>query len=384
MNQAVALEVQVDAFGGDVRAEQQAYRALRVAEVLHHALLLDVAHGAVEDFELAGAKLQVAGQLALEPVQRLDAFGEDDEAVRGVVRLPAERLAAGDRGEQRPILCVVAGTDADEGLAQSLEGFHFGGDSCIRPLLELVLPARNAVVDRLYACGGTREERFLQGDDEQIAPHGAGAGRGWRARYDLGSVEGHRGAARDGIRVGRFASSRHLHREQSVVGGLLQGRRGKRAAVDLAVPKRVPDLVPDVLLEPADHQPLVAEVLRGVVVGVGDGGGVEHVHEAREAARAAVVRCRREHDEGVGATGQEAGEAAAERARAPVRDVVRLVDDDHVPVRLLQVGAVLGILLEGVDGDDRLVVVVEGIVVGRDATPHALDADGVEPREREW
>ena len=100
----------------EATSEQSSRRtgALRVAEVLHHALLLDVAHGAVEDFELAGAELQVAGQFALEPVQRLDAFGEDDEAVRGVVRLPAERLAAGDRGEQRPILCVVAGTDVGE------------------------------------------------------------------------------------------------------------------------------------------------------------------------------------------------------------------------------------------------------------------------------
>ena len=141
--------------------------------------------------------------------------------------------------------------------------------------------------------------------------------------------------------------------------------------------------MPDVLLEPADHQPLVAEVLLRVGVRIGDGGSVEHVHEAREAARAAVVRRRRKHDEGVGATRQQAGEAAAQRARAPVRDVVRFVDDDHVPVRLLQVGAVLGILIQRVDGDDRLVVVVERIVVGRDAAPHPLDADGVEPRERD-
>ena len=107
--------------------------------------------------------------------------------------------------------------------------------------------------------------------------------------------------------------------------------------------------MPDVLLEPANHQPLVAEILLRVGVRVGDGGGVEHVHEACEAARAAVVRRRGEHDEGVGTPCQEAGEAAPQRARAPIRDVVRLVDDDHVPVRLLQVGAVLGILLEGVD-----------------------------------
>ena len=383
MDEAVAVEVQVDTLGGDVRAEKQAHRALRVAEVLHHALLLDVAHGAVEDFELALAELQVPGQLLLKPAQRLDAFGEHDEAIRGVVRLPAKRLAAGDRGEQSPVLGVVAGTDADEGFAQSLEGFHFGGDPCIRFSLELALPASDSVVDRLHAGGGAREERLLQGDDEQIAPRGGGAGRGWCAESEFGSVAGYRRDVWAGFRIGGPAPRRHLHCEQSVVGGFLQGRRGAWAAVDLAIAERVPNLVPDILLEPADHQPLVAEILLRVGVRIGDGGGVEHVHEAREAARAAVVRRRREHDEGVGATRQQAGQATAERTRAPIRDVVRLVDDDHVPVRLLQVGAVLRILLQRVDGDDRLVVVVERIVVGRDAAPHPLDADGVEPRERD-
>ena len=68
---------------------------------------------------------------------------------------------------------------------------------------------------------------------------------------------------------------------------------------------------------------------------------------------------------------------------AAVRDVVRLVDDDDVPVGLLQVGAVLGVLLQGVDRDDRLVVVVERVVAGRDAAAHPLDADRVEPGERD-
>ena len=39
-----------------------------------------------------------------------------------------------------------------------------------------------------------------------------------------------------------------------------------------------------------------------------------------------------------------------------VGDVVGLVDDDDVPVGVLEVGAVLGVLLERVDGDDGLVV----------------------------
>ena len=175
----------------------------------------------------------------------------------------------------------------------------------------------------------------------------------------------------------------HLHRQQGLEGGLLLRRGREPAADDLAVAEGLADLGLDVLLEAPDHQPLVPEVFRGEVVRVRDGGGVQHVHQAREAARPAVVRGRGEHDEGVGAPGQQAGEAAAQRARAAVRHVVRLVDHDDVPVRLFQVRAVLGVLLQGVDRDDRLVVVVEGVVAGRDPAPHALDADGVEPGQRD-
>ena len=73
--------------------------------------------------------------------------------------------------------------------------------------------------------------------------------------------------------------------------------------------------------------------------------------------------------------------AGLRAAGAPVRHVVRLVDDDDVPVGLLQVGAVLRVLLQRVDRDDRLVVVVERVVTGRDAAAHPLDADRVEPGE---
>ena len=142
-------------------------------------------------------------------------------------------------------------------------------------------------------------------------------------------------------------------------------------------------MVANVLLEAPDDESLAVKVFAGEVVGVGDGGCVQHVHEAGEAARPSVVGSRRQHDQRVRPPGQQAGEPAAERTRAPVRHVVRFVDHDHVPVRLLQVGPVLGVLLERVDGDDRLVVVVERVVVGGNPPPDALDADRVQPRERD-
>ena len=176
---------------------------------------------------------------------------------------------------------------------------------------------------------------------------------------------------------------RYLDLKQGRVGCFLRRGSVEPAPDDLAVAEGVADLVPDVLLEASDDEPLVAEVLRRIVVRVGDGGRVKHVHQARKATRLAVVRRCRQHDERVRAAREQAREAASQRAGAAVGDVVGLVDDDDVPVRLLQVRAVLGVLLEGVDRDDRLVVVVEGIVAGRDTAAHPLDADRVEPRQRD-
>ena len=44
--------VQVDAFRGHVRAEQEPHRPACVSEFLDDALLVDVAHAAVEDLDL--------------------------------------------------------------------------------------------------------------------------------------------------------------------------------------------------------------------------------------------------------------------------------------------------------------------------------------------
>ena len=168
--------------------------------------------------------------------------------------------------------------------------------------------------------------------------------------------------------------------EQRVVGRFLRVRGAEPLLHHLPVAERLSHLVLHVLLEAADDEAR-PEVLLRVVFGVGDGGGVQHVDEAREAARLAVVGGGREHDEGVGPPREQLREAAAQGARTPVGHVVRLVDDDDVPPRLFEVGAVLRILLEGVDGDDRLVVVVERVVVGGDPASYPLDADGIQARQ---
>ena len=55
------------------------------------------------------------------------------------------------------------------------------------------------------------------------------------------------------------------------------------------------------------------------------------------------------------------------------------VDHDDVPLRLLQVRAIFGVLLQCVDRDDGFVVVIERVVIGGDAAAYPLNADGVQP-----
>ena len=109
----------------------------------------------------------------------------------------------------------------------------------------------------------------------------------------------------------RVPAAGHRDREQCFAGCLFLGRGRKPVAMDLPVAEHVAHLVLNVLLEAADHQPLVAEVLRGIVVRIGDCGRVQHVHQAGEAARLAVVRGRGEHDKRVGGPRQQARDAAA-------------------------------------------------------------------------
>ena len=62
---------------------------------------------------------------------------------------------------------------------------------------------------------------------------------------------------------------------------------------------------------------------------------------------------------------------------------MRLVDDDYVPIALVRPNAELRILLQRVDRDDRLVVVVERVGVGRDVAADAVQSNRVEPNKRD-
>ena len=70
------------------------------------------------------------------------------------------------------------------------------------------------------------------------------------------------------------------------------------------------------------------------------------------------------------------------RLRLP-DEVVRLVDDDRVPVHVVEVVAGTAVVLERVDRDDDPLVVGERVAAGRDLPLDPLDADRVQPDQRD-
>ena len=82
--------------------------------------------------------------------------------------------------------------------------------------------------------------------------------------------------------------------------------------------------------------------------------------------------------------GEQFGEFRAQgSATAADRDVVRLIDYDHVPTAIFEMDAVVGAGLQRVDGNDCAVVIVERVGVGGNAGADAVDADGIEPHQRD-
>ena len=125
----------------------------------------------------------------------------------------------------------------------------------------------------------------------------------------------------------------------------------------------------------------VLDVLRLDASRVGDGGRVEQADQLGEALRVAVVRRGAGEQQRLGARREHPGQLVVERA--PVDEVVALVDHHRVPADALEMVAVAAGVLERVDRDDRPLVVGERVAVGGDLAAHPLDALGVEPHQRD-
>ena len=357
MHQAVTEVVQVEPFAGHVGAQQEADGVILAAEAVHQVLLVGVGHLAVEHRHLVGLEPQVPGELALQPAQGFEALGEDHQSIPDGVGPPAE-VSGAQVGEQT---LVFAETGGRRVAGQGGQGRGEPGQD--RNFLLFLRRARGLVPEQVNALGGGFEGGGGAGEQGLLQPHPlkllltaplvlAGLGEG--------------------------------NVQQGAVGGLFLGAGGPAQAEGLALLEVALDLVLDVLLEAPDDQALAAEVVGGVVVGVGDGGGVQQAHQGGEAARRAVVGRGRQQDEGVRAVGQQAREAGAPRQPGfprPGRDVVAFVDDDQVPPGVLKIIPVLQIVLEGVDGNDAAVVVIERVVVGRDAVAHPRQTHRVQTHQ---
>ena len=99
VHQPVAEVMQVEAFAGDVRAEQHAQAVIQATKALDQRLLFGVGHLTVQHRHLIGFQTEVAGQLLLQPAQGFDTLGEDHETVIGGADLPVEvrRLQEGEQ-----------------------------------------------------------------------------------------------------------------------------------------------------------------------------------------------------------------------------------------------------------------------------------------------
>ena len=124
VDEAVGLVVEVDAFGGDVRGDHEADRAVGGTESFDGVLLFDVAEATVEDTDLVGLQFEGEREVGFQKLQGVDALGEDDEAVAFVVRVPADGFFGFLREQGKEVLVFrkVLGGDFGEGFE---EGFQF-------------------------------------------------------------------------------------------------------------------------------------------------------------------------------------------------------------------------------------------------------------------
>ena len=298
----------------------------------------------MEDLHLVTFEAEVLLQLGLEPVEGGDALGEDDGA-HGRCGADADLVA--QIADQGLVLRRGGhgGVVEDGQAAQSL-GLAVGGGR--------VVEALDAVVEGVAERGGRGQEGLGQRPREEGAV-GAGVGRGGRR-------------AEPGV-------------DQFVDDGVLL-----RGGVDEAVVGL--EALGPVCAHLLGHLGAVAvssdgELLDalGVEVAVGlDGGGVEEADQLGERLARPVVRGGGGEDEGVGLRREDAGQAVVEGGG--VGDVVRLVDDDGVPVVAAQV-VDEALLLQRVDGDDDAAEVGERVAVGGQLLLDAGHALGVEAHERD-
>ena len=321
VNEPVAETMQVQAFARDVGREHEAHGILGAVEFLNGVHEVLVAVVPLQNHHLLGLQTHVLREVFCEEVERLTAFRENNESVVRRLRPAEGRLegvASREKVDERQVLRELR--LVDERFEVREEAFE-NVDVVLRvfvagerfELLQAVLDGRNA-------GRGARKERLREGRAKELAPPLV-------LRVDV----------------------LELQLRERPVDRVLRGIGVDADRFDRAVGEFLRGFAADVVFETSNDEALPHEVLRFVVLPIGEHRRVEHVDQAREALGAPVVRGGGKHDEGVGALREKARELRALTHRAAFGDVVRFVDQDDVPVRVFEERAVLGAL----QGDRR-------------------------------
>ena len=90
-------------------------------------------------------------------------------------------------------------------------------------------------------------------------------------------------------------------------------------------------------------------------------------------------QCFRAGRQALGKTGALAPHCAA----SPFGHVLTFIDHDDVPAGIIEINAILAVVLERIDGDDRLVEIVERVLVAWDLLPDPLNPHRIQPHQRD-
>ena len=148
-------------------------------------------------------------------------------------------------------------------------------------------------------------------------------------------------------------------------------------------------LILNVFLESANEKafdifPIVFDVLLGVVVRIRDSGRIEHVHQRSKRPCVPIMRRGGKHDQRIASAGQKIRQAGTLRiAVSALCHIVRFVDHNDIPSGTFQINAVFAVAFNGIDGNNRLVIIMKRIVIAREITPDPLDLCGIQTNQRD-
>ena len=191
------------------------------------------------------------------------------------------------------------------------------------------------LINTLYACGGTGKQRFFQTGLKQLA-----------GSFGFSQIHFQ-------LHLGKNIKSMFF-----LCGGIAAHKR------DFSFQKSTADLVFYIFFEAANAQSF--NIFGGIVFRVGNGCGIQHVHQRSKTLCPTVVRRCGQHDHGITAICKQLGQTRTLGLMvSPFRNILRLIDHDNIPICIFQVRAVFNISFQCVNRNDCLIIIEKRIIVRR-------------------